>query len=95
MIHERVVSMRVCANPSCDLAIEEDRARHAVYCKRHGAHDAAKARGIYKGGDLIVLAWRAANRDLVRTRTRLYVRRYRARKKLEQQLTQGVLTGAN
>ena len=78
--------VRLCANPVCGLPIEEDRARHAKYCREHGHADAAKSRRVYRGGDEVVSQWRAAHQDLVRQRTCLYVQQFRARKKLEQQL---------
>lgn len=80
--------VRICANPLCGLPIEEDRARHAKYCAKHGHADAAKSRRVYRGGDDIVAQWRAAHQELVRQRTRLYVQQFRARKKLNRQPTQ-------
>jgi len=85
---EEVNCVRFCARPCCGLPIEEDRARHAKYCKQHSAHEAEKRRRIYVG-DQNVRQWRAKNKDLLRARTRLYVQRYRARRKLELQLAQG------
>ena len=85
-MREMEAPVRICANPGCGLPIEEDRARHAKYCRQHGHADAAKSRRVYRGGDQIVLQWRAANKELVRQRTRHYVQQFRARKKLEQQL---------
>ncbi len=77
--------VRTCAHPLCDLPIEEDRARHAKYCRQHGHAEVAKNRRVFGGGDEIVAEWRAAHRELVRRRTRIYVQQFRARKKLEQQ----------
>ncbi len=74
--------LRVCANPLCGLPIEEDRARHAKYCREHGHADAAKRRRVYRGGDEIVSQWRT-HQELVRRRTRLYVQQFRARKRRE------------
>ena len=85
-MRELEAHVRICANPRCGLPIEEDRARHAKYCREHGHADAAKSRRVYRGGDEIVLQWRAANQELVRQRTRRYVQQFRARKKLEQQV---------
>ncbi len=77
--------VRICASAGCGLPIEEDRARHAKYCRLHGHADAAKRRRVYRGGEQTVVQWRAAHRDLVRQRTRDYVQQFRARKKIEQQ----------
>lgn len=78
---EEVAQVRICARPLCGLPIEADRARHAKYCKRHGLADAAKNRRVYGGGDAVVQEWRAAHRELVRNRTRMYVQQFRARQK--------------
>lgn len=86
---EEVASVRICAHPFCGLPIEQDRARHAKYCKQHGGAEAAKHRRVYGGSDAIVQQWRAANQELVRVRTRLYVRQFRARKKLSNQIELG------
>ena len=84
-MRESGVPLRICANPLCALPIEEDRARHAKYCREHGHAEAAKKRRIYQGGDEIVSQWRAAHQELVRQRTRLYVRQFRMRQKIKQQ----------
>lgn len=75
--------LRLCANPLCGLPIEEDRARHAKYCKRHGQAEAAKSRRVYGGGDALVQEWRADHQQLVRERTRVYVQQFRARQKMK------------
>ena len=84
---------RICAYPLCGVPIEPDRARHAKYCKRHGEAERAKQRRVYNG-DRPVREWRAANQELLRLRTRIYVRQFRARKKLERELAQGIPQGA-
>jgi len=78
---EEVAHARICARPSCGLPIEADRARHAKYCKRHGHAEAAKNRRVYRDADAVVQQWRAAHRELVRNRTRLYVQQFRTRQK--------------
>ena len=83
---------RICAYPLCGSPIEADRARHAKYCKRHGGAERAKHRRVYKG-ERHVREWRAANKELLRLRTRMYVRQFRARKKLERELAKGVPQG--
>ena len=85
-MQEETTCVRICACPSCGMPVEADRARHAKYCKRHGQAEAAKNRRVYQDSDAIVQRWRAAHRDLVRQRTRLYVQQFRARKKLQNQL---------
>ena len=80
---------RICAYPLCGVPIEPDRARHAKYCKRHGEAERAKRRRVYSG-DRAVREWRAANKELLRLRTRIYVRQFRARQKLERELALGV-----
>ena len=75
------------------MPIEPDRARHAKYCKRHGEAERAKQRRVYNG-DRPVREWRAASTELLRLRTRIYVRQFRARKELERELAQGVPQGA-
>jgi hypothetical protein len=87
-MREFIAHVRVCARPGCGLPIEEDRARHAKYCRLHGHADAAKSRRVYRGGELIVAQWRAAHRELVRQRTRNYVQQFRARKRIEQEQQQ-------
>jgi len=84
---------RICGYPLCGMPIESDRARHAKYCKRHGGAERAKQRRVYNG-DRPVREWRAANKELLRLRTRIYVRQFRARKKLERELAQGIPQGA-
>ena len=79
---------RICAYPLCGVPIEADRARHAKYCKRHGDAERAKYRRVFNG-DRPVREWRAANKELLRLRTRMYVRQFRARKKLERDLAKG------
>lgn len=83
-MRELSAPLRICANPLCALPIEEDRARHAKYCRKHGRADAAKKRRVYQGGDELVAQWRAAHRQLVRERTRLYVQQFRIRQKNQQ-----------
>jgi hypothetical protein len=84
-----VIIFRICAYPSCGVPIEADRARHAKYCKKRNARTSSRIRRRPSPKGIA-----GRQQDLLRLRTRIYVRGFRARKKLERELAQRVPQGS-